>query len=87
MAKKSYHPPAIIEASQFERRTLLTGCAKANPACLDQAAVYSAVQSARRGTPECQIELLELMIAFMGNAFPEWRKSCAHLWKLLRPCV
>ena len=34
MAKKSYHAPAIIEASQFERRTLLTGCAKANPACL-----------------------------------------------------
>ena len=35
MAKKSYHAPAIIEASQFERRTLLTGCAKANPACLN----------------------------------------------------
>ena len=31
--KKTYEAPAIIEAAQFERRTLLTGCAKADPAC------------------------------------------------------
>ena len=28
MTKKAYQAPAIIEAAQFERRTLLTGCTK-----------------------------------------------------------
>ena len=47
MAKKSYHPPAIIEASQFERRTLLTGCAKANPACTGDVQTF---------TQQCQLQ-------------------------------
>ncbi len=55
MAKKSYHPPAIIEASQFERRTLLTGCAKANPACTGVKQQFTQQCSQQGGaTPECQ---------------------------------
>lgn len=60
MAKKSYHAPAIIEASQFERRTLLTGCAKANPACATSVqALTSTCQDQKdfgqgSGTTACQ---------------------------------
>ena len=65
MAKKSYHAPLIIEASQFERRTLLTGCAKANPACLNDkqgniSTCQSQTEQVQQGggslnTLECQI--------------------------------